>query len=103
MAKNEDAYYRNRSRIIAFHRALRILHLALLSKQMQGITMVPPPLFSSGGLAGGDGGGGAGMRDLARVLVFRGALPVPWIGVLNFPVPFPMQARTGPRAIVRAR
>ena len=89
MLKNEEAYYRHRSRIISFHRALRIVHTALLSSQLRGITGVPPPLFSSSGPGGG-------MRELARVLILRGGLPLPWIAVLNFPLPFTLQARMWP-------
>jgi len=87
--KDEDAYYRHRGRIIAFHRALRIVHTALLSSQISGVVnAVPAPI-----LGGGGGGAGGGMRELVRVLVLRGGLPIPWIAVLNFPLPFPVQAR----------
>ena len=52
---------------------------------------MPPPLFST---SGGGSGPGGGMHELARVLILRGGLPIPWVAVLNFPLPFPKQVRT---------
>ena len=87
MDAHEAAYYRNRNRIIAFHRSIRVLSSSVLALYVYDVPGVPAPIL------GGDGGG---MRELARVLILRGGLPLPWIAVLNFPLPFPMQARMWP-------
>jgi hypothetical protein len=85
MDAHEDAYYRHRIPIISFHRAIRVLSSSMLALYVNDHPGVPAPIL-------GGGGGGSG-RELARVLIFRGGLPLPWIAVLNFPLPFPMQAR----------
>ena len=87
MDAHEAAYYRNRNRIIAFHRSIRVLSSSVLALYVYDVPGVPAPIL------GGDGGG---MRELARVLILRGGLPWPWIAVLNFPLPFTLQARTWP-------
>jgi len=87
MDAHEAAYYRNRNRIIAFHRSIRVLSSSVLALYVHDVPGVPAPIL---------GGDGCGMRELARFLILRGGLPLPWIAVLNFPLPFTMQVRTWP-------
>ena len=98
MTAHEEAYYRNRNRIIAFHRLIRIV-ISVAFCRVQGRTPGVPPSILGGASSSGAGGGvdGGGMYVLVRALILRCGLPFPWITVLNFPAPFPMQARKAPR------
>jgi hypothetical protein len=86
LQRDPGAYYRRRNAIMAFHRLMRTAAAVAYGAIRGGVLQVPAPLV-------GGGGGGGGMRELIRLFALRSGLPVPWIHVLNFPVPFPQQAR----------
>jgi hypothetical protein len=85
MHRHEGAYYRHRNAIMAFHRLTRIACVVRYAAVRNTSLQMPPPLLGNGA--------GGGMRELIKTLAMRGGSPYPWIYVLNFPVPFPLQAR----------